>query len=227
MKFGVVQFPGSNCERDCLDVTRRVLGHEAILFDYRETPNFAEHIDCLIIPGGFSYGDYLRAGAVAKASAIMSSIQAYAEAGGLVIGICNGFQILTEARLLPGALLNNKEGRFLCQDAEMRVVNPDTPFSNLYKKGEVLSMPVAHAQGNYTVSPAELQELKDNNQIVFEYTSDINGSTANIAGICNKNKNVFGLMPHPERCCENELGGSDGLKLFQSILNSKSLIASV
>jgi phosphoribosylformylglycinamidine synthase subunit PurQ / glutaminase len=223
MKFGVIQFPGSNCERDCLDVIGRILGHEAILYDYRETPQFKNFIDCLIIPGGFSFGDYLRAGAVAKASPIMASIKGFAKDKGLIIGICNGFQVLTEAGLLPGVLLNNTKGRFLCQDAELRVVSSMTPFTNLYQQGEIIKMPIAHAMGNYTLNQNELQELRANHQILLEYVSDFNGSTAQIAGVCNKDKNILGLMPHPERCCEKELGGTDGLKLFQSILRLSSL----
>jgi phosphoribosylformylglycinamidine synthase I len=225
MKFGVVQFPGSNCERDCLEAVSRVLGHEAILFDYRETPDFKQQIDCLIIPGGFSFGDYLRAGAVAKASPIMSSIEQFDKDNGLIIGICNGFQILTEAGLLPGVLLNNTTGRFICKNAELKVVNTKTPFTNLYQANEIVSMPIAHAMGNYTVTEEELKKLRANEQIIFEYIDDINGSTASIAGVCNSRKNVLGLMPHPERCCENELGGIDGLRLFQSILRNLPVLA--
>lgn len=220
MKFGVVRFPGSNCERDCVDVVTRILGLTAALFDYRETPKLRNLIDCLIIPGGFSFGDYLRAGAVAKASPIMKSIKTFAEHGGLVIGICNGFQILTECGLLPGVLLNNTNNRFICKDVELKVVNNNTPFSNLYAPGQIITMPIAHAMGNYTVSPQDLDRLKAKGQIILEYVDDINGSTAKIAGVCNEAKNVFGLMPHPERCCEGELGGSDGLQVFQSMLRT-------
>ncbi len=218
MRFGVVRFPGSNCERDCLEVVARLLGLEVHLLDYRETTDLKSTIDCLIIPGGFSYGDYLRAGAVAKAAPIMDSIKKFASQDGLIIGICNGFQILTEAGLLPGVLLNNSSGRFQCQDVKLKIVNNDTPFTNLYQGQEIVTMPIAHAMGNYTVTEKELESLKANKQIIFEYTEDVNGSTSQIAGVSNKNKNVIGLMPHPERCCEKELGGVDGLKLFQSIL---------
>jgi phosphoribosylformylglycinamidine synthase len=218
MRFGVVRFPGSNCERDCLEVVARLLGLEVHLLDYRETTDLKSTIDCLIIPGGFSYGDYLRAGAVAKAAPIMDSIKKFSSQDGLIIGICNGFQILTEAGLLPGVLLNNSSGRFQCQDVKLKIVNNDTPFTNLYQNQEIVTMPIAHAMGNYTVAEKELESLKANKQIIFEYTEDVNGSISQIAGVSNKNKNVIGLMPHPERCCEKELGGVDGLKLFQSIL---------
>jgi phosphoribosylformylglycinamidine synthase subunit PurQ / glutaminase len=218
MRFGVVRFPGSNCERDCLDVISRLMGMKAILFDYRETPRLSDFVDCLIIPGGFSFGDYLRAGAVAKASPIMNSIKDFAANGGYVLGICNGFQILTEAGLLPGALLNNAHGGFLCQDAKLVVCNNKTAFTNQYALHEKISMPIAHAMGNYVASHEELEELQANNQIILEYVDDLNGSSLQIAGICNKTKNVFGLMPHPERCCEIELGGVDGLKLFESLI---------
>ena len=218
MRFGVVRFPGSNCERDCLEVVARLLGLEVHLLDYRETTDLKSTIDCLIIPGGFSYGDYLRAGAVAKAAPIMDSIKKFSSQDGLIIGICNGFQILTEAGLLPGVLLNNSSGRFQCQDVKLKIVNNDTPFTNLYQNQEIVTMPIAHAMGNYTVTEKELESLKANKQIIFEYTEDVNGSISQIAGVSNKNKNVIGLMPHPERCCEKELGGVDGLKLFQSIL---------
>lgn len=220
MKFGIIQFPGSNCEKDCLYVAREVLGLEAHLFDYREKPDLRKLIDYLIIPGGFSFGDYLRAGAIAKASSIMSSIKQFAEYGGLILGICNGFQILTEARLLPGVLVNNIQGRFICQETELKVINANTSFTNLYSANEIIKMPIAHAHGNYRLNEDELKKAQDNLQIVFEYKHNINGSVANIAGICNKQKNILGLMPHPERCCEKELGGVDGLKLFQSLLKS-------
>ncbi|MDX1920457.1 MAG: phosphoribosylformylglycinamidine synthase subunit PurQ [Candidatus Caenarcaniphilales bacterium] len=224
MQFGVVRFPGSNCERDCIEVVTRILGLRGVLFDYRETPNLKDVVNCLIIPGGFSFGDYLRAGAVAKASPIMNSIKKFAEQKGLIIGICNGFQILTEAGLLPGVLLNNSNSGFICQDAQLRVVNNNTAFTNLYNQNEIISMPIAHAMGNYNVTEAELVQMRVNNQIILEYTNNINGSTQNIAGICNKTKNVFGLMPHPERCCESDLGGIDGLRMFQSILKN-SMVA--
>lgn len=220
MQFGVVRFPGSNCERDCVEVVTRILGLKGVLFDYRETPNLKDLINCLIIPGGFSFGDYLRAGAVAKASPIMSSIKKFAEQKGLIIGICNGFQILTEAGLLPGVLLNNSNSGFICQDVKLRVVNNNTAFTSLYKQDEIITMPIAHAMGNYNVSEEELHRMRQNNQIILEYTNNINGSSQRIAGVCNITKNVFGLMPHPERCCESELGGTDGLKMFQSILKN-------
>ena len=224
IRFGVLRFPGSNCERDCIDVLTRVLGVTALLFDYRETPKLKNLVDCLIIPGGFSFGDYLRAGALAKASPIMQSVKVFAEYGGLVLGICNGFQVLTECGLLPGTLLHNTNNRFICKDAPLKVVNKNTPFSNLFSNGQFISMPIAHAMGNYIVSPQELDQMRVNEQIILEYTEDINGSTARIAGVCNATKNVFGLMPHPERCCEQELGGKNGLLVFQSMIRNVSAL---
>jgi phosphoribosylformylglycinamidine synthase len=219
-KFGIIRFPGSNCEHDCYDVATRVLGCEAVVIDYRHQAVLSKLVDCVIIPGGFSFGDYLRAGAIAKASPVMPSVEQFAHQGGLVLGICNGFQVLTECGLLPGTLLNNNSGRFICQDASLLVKNNTTPFTGVYSLGEQATMPIAHAMGNYYIDQSGYEDLKANKQIVFEYADNPNGSVANIAGVCNKNKNVLGLMPHPERCCESILGGVDGLKLFESILKS-------
>ncbi len=221
MRFGIISFPGSNCEQDCIYIIEEVLNQKALLLDYRTIPELNNLIDCLIIPGGFSYGDYLRAGAIAKAAPIMKSIREFAENKGLILGICNGFQILTEAGLLPGTLLSNKAARFICQDVKLKVINNKTPFTNLYFEQEIITMPIAHAMGNFTVSESELEILKANQQIVLEYENDINGSTSQIAAICNKDKNILGLMPHPERCSEKVLpSGNQGLQLFQSILKS-------
>ncbi|MDJ0625489.1 MAG: phosphoribosylformylglycinamidine synthase subunit PurQ [Candidatus Caenarcaniphilales bacterium] len=224
MRFGVVRFPGSNCENDCIDIITRILGLKTVLIDYREAAYLKGNIDCLIVPGGFSFGDYLRAGAIAKSTPIMESIKRFAELKGLIIGICNGFQILTEAGLLPGTLLHNSSGKFLCNDIKLKVVNNSTAFTNLYKENEIITMPIAHAEGNYFVSEAELLQLRVNNQIILEYVDDINGSTSNIAGVCNATKNVFGLMPHPERVCEEALGGTDGLRVFESIMERTKLL---
>ncbi len=227
MKFGIPVFPGSNCERDVGWVVEEVLGHEAVYLWHSERD--LKGVDCIIIPGGFSYGDYLRAGAMAKTSPITESIREFAEKGGLVMGICNGFQILLEMELLPGAMLPNKTLSFICKFVHLRVDNNETPFTLLYKKGEVLRIPIAHAEGNYTCSPETLKEIEENGQVVLRYSSpngevseefNPNGSLNNIAGICNKRGNVFGLMPHPERASEAVLGSTDGLKMFKSIVES-------
>lgn len=225
MRFGIISFPGSNCEQDCTYIIEEILNQKSVLLDYRTVPDLSNLIDCLIIPGGFSYGDYLRAGAIAKASPIMNSIREFAEKKGLILGICNGFQILTEAGLLPGTLLNNKTGRFICQDAKLKVINNQTAFTNLYFEQEIITMPIAHAMGNFTVSEETLKTLRENQQIIFEYESDINGSISQIAGICNKDKNIFGLMPHPERCSEKALpAGNHGLQLFKSLLTNNAVL---
>ena len=225
MRFGIISFPGSNCEQDCTYIIEEILNQKSVLLDYRTVTDLSNLIDCLIIPGGFSYGDYLRAGAIAKASPIMNSIREFAEKKVLILGICNGFQILTEAGLLPGTLLNNKTGRFICQDAKLKVINNQTAFTNLYFEQEIITMPIAHAMGNFTVSEETLKTLRENQQIIFEYESDINGSISQIAGICNKDKNIFGLMPHPERCSEKALpAGNHGLQLFKSLLTNNAVL---
>lgn len=225
MKFGVIVFPGSNCDHDCFNAVTTVLGHEAVYVWHRET--FLKEVDCVIIPGGFSYGDYLRAGALASRSPIVDSIIKFAKKGGLVVGICNGFQILTETGLLPGALMKNKGLSFICSDVFLRVENNTTPFTLKYDKGEVLSVPIAHMDGNYFVDEVTLRMLNDNGQVVFRYSTyngeitdaaNPNGAMENIAGICNEKGNVLGMMPHPERCSESILGGIDGRDLFESIV---------
>ena len=184
--------------------------------------------DCIILPGGFSYGDYLRTGAIARFSAVMPQVKKFANAGGLVMGICNGFQILLEAGLLPGAMIRNKTLRFICKYVNLRVENTDTPYSNLCQKGQVLKIPIAHTDGNYFVPADELRKLKENGQIVFRYCDEKgniteeanpNGSLDNIAGICNEKRNVLGMMPHPERCAEQILGSEDGKFIFASMVN--------
>lgn len=221
MRYGVVRFPGSNCDDDCYHVTSRVMKGPTDMLWYKSRPELGDY-DCIILPGGFSYGDYLRAGAIARFSPIMDSIVDYADKGGLVLGICNGFQILLEAGLLPGAMKINNNLKFVCEYLQLKVVNPETPFSNSCRQGQLLEIPVAHREGNYYIDDQGLEALRANNQIVLRYLDEQenpNGSIDNIAGICNRRGNVFGLMPHPERAAEALLGtGSrDGLEIFKSI----------
>ncbi len=224
MKFGVVMLPGSNCDHDALHVTRDVLGADAEVLWHKDTT--LKGADCVIIPGGFAYGDYLRAGALAKFAPIMEPIRRHAAAGGLVFGICNGFQVLTEAGLLPGALMRNQNLRFLSREVMVRTEETDTPFTNALASGQRLRIPIAHGEGNYFADDATLDELERNRQVIFRYCDDEgrltaesnpNGSARSIAGICNRERNVLGMMPHPERCSEALLGNVDGLGIFQSI----------
>lgn len=232
MKFGVIVFPGSNCDMDCYYAAEQV-GSE-VSYLWHQTKDVFSY-DCLILPGGFSYGDYLRTGAIARFSPVMEAVVKYAQEGGLVIGICNGFQILLEVGLLPGAMLTNQKLKFICQDVYLRVENNKTPFTQLCQEGEVLKMPLAHHAGNYFAPPEILNQLGANEQIVLRYCdsqgnltkeANPNGSIDNIAGITNKNKNVFGLMPHPERAIEPLLGSSDGRLIFQSIVNVVKFVES-
>ena len=225
MKFGVVIFPGSNCDQDCIHVLRTVLGQEVVELWHKERG--LQGCECLVLPGGFSYGDYLRTGAIARFSPIMDSVAEYARAGRPVIGICNGFQILCEAGLLPGAMIRNRSLRFICKTVYLKVENSKTPFSRFKK--EVVSIPIAHGEGNYFIHEDGLNRLQDNRQIVFRYCdkegavtteSNPNGSLDNIAGIINEAGNVLGMMPHPERCSEDVLGDKDGLLIFQSIIQN-------
>ena len=225
MKFGIVVFPGSNCDHDCYHVVKNVLGQEAEYIWHKETQ--INGFDCLILPGGFSYGDYLRTGAIAKFSPVMKGVKEFADRGGLVIGICNGFQILVEAGLLPGVLLRNRDLKFICENRYLKVENSDIPFTRLYNKGEVVSIPIAHAEGNYFADDETLKRLQDNGQIVFRYcdadgntTDDANpnGSLLNVAGVCNEKRNVLGMMPHPERCAEEIMGNTDGKRVFESLI---------
>lgn len=226
MKFGVVVFAGSNCQQDCFYVVKDVL-KKPVKYIWHKN-NSLDNVDCVVLPGGFSYGDYLRTGAIAKFSPIMKAIITFAKKGGLVVGICNGFQILLEAGLLPGAMLRNTDLHFICKYVYIKTENIETPFTNLCKKNQVLKIPIAHNEGNYYIDSDGLQDLKKNNQIVFRYCSsdgntdkdyNPNGALENIAGIVNKNGNVLGMMPHPERSSELELGSKDGALIFRSILN--------
>lgn len=218
MNFGIIIFPGSNCDLDCFHVIKNVFKKD-VSYIWHEDNNLSR-FDCIILPGGFSYGDYLRAGAIARFSKVMNSLKKYAQKGrGLVIGICNGFQILTEAGLLPGALTRNKNLKFICKFVKIKVKNTKTPFTNLCKKDQILNIPIAHAEGNYTCSEEILKKLKKKNQIVFQYSGENpNGSLLNIAGICNEKGNVLGMMPHPERASEEILGSTDGKFIFESII---------
>ncbi|NER85290.1 MAG: phosphoribosylformylglycinamidine synthase subunit PurQ [Leptolyngbya sp. SIO1D8] len=227
MKFGVVIFPGSNCDHDALYATSENLGAESVAIWHKET-SIPDDIDCIILPGGFSYGDYLRCGSIASFSPIMNEVVKFANSGGYVIGICNGFQVLTESGLLPGTLLRNNNLNFICKDVFLKVENNDTVFTNQLNKNEVIRIPVAHGEGNYYASDSDLKELEENNQVIFRYSDnegnvneDVNpnGSLNNIAGICNKQGNVLGMMPHPERYSDESLGCNEGLSIFKSILN--------
>jgi phosphoribosylformylglycinamidine synthase len=227
MKFGIVLLPGSNCDHDAEHVVRDVLGAQAEILWHKDTD--LRGADCVIIPGGFAYGDYLRAGALAKFAPIMEPIKRHAVAGGLVFGICNGFQVLTEVGLLPGALMRNQHLRFLGRDVLMRVEETDTPFTGELSKGQIIRAPVAHGEGNYFADDMTLDELERNRQVIFRYCDDEgrltseanpNGSARSIAGICNRARNVLGMMPHPERCSESLLGCADGLGIFRSIAAS-------
>ncbi len=226
MTIGVVVFPGSNCDRDCLHVLAEVCREKVRPVWHKESA--LDGLEAVVLPGGFSYGDYLRTGAIARFSPIMGAIERFARNGGLVLGICNGFQILLEAGLLPGAMLRNRSLAFICKDVQVRVENTGTPFTFRCKPGQVLTLPIAHAEGNYFADPATLAKLKAGNRIVFRYcTSDgavtpeanPNGSLENIAGIINEAGNVLGLMPHPERCAESVLGNEAGRLIFQSMLD--------
>jgi phosphoribosylformylglycinamidine synthase I len=227
MKFGIVVFPGSNCDHDAYFALKHNLGFETQFLWHKDT-NIPSDIKCIVLPGGFSYGDYLRTGAIARFSPIMKEVVRFANNGGLVIGICNGFQILTESGLLPGGLLKNTSLRFICRDVFLKTLNTNTPFTSLIEKDRILKIPIAHFEGNYFADGDTLKELEDNGQIVFQYCTpdgevtqeaNPNGSLKNIAGITNKNKNVLGMMPHPERYCDPILGGIDGSLIFKSIAN--------
>ena len=232
MKFGVIVFPGSNCDHDAYHViSKHVCQPDAFIW-HRDTD--LSSYDAVIIPGGFSYGDYLRAGALARFSPVMASVKKFAESGRFVLGICNGFQILCEAGLLPGALIRNRDLHFICDHVFVRVATNDTPFTNELAPGAVLRLPIAHADGNYICDDATFAELKRDARIIFNYcdkdgnindSANPNGSRGNIAGICNSGRNVLGLMPHPERACEDLLGSSDGREVFSSLAATLAAVA--
>jgi len=232
MKFAVIVFPGSNCDHDCYHVVKHVIGQSADFVWHKEKD--LSGYDAVILPGGFSYGDYLRTGAMARLSPVMKAVEDFARQGGLVLGICNGFQILLEAGLLPGAMLRNRSLQFICKDVYLRVDNINTPFTCNYVENQVVRMPIAHAEGNYYVDQETYTHLQKNNQIVFRYTGkdgrpvdevNPNGSIGNIAGVCNEKGNVLGMMPHPERCGEEILGGTDGYILFESMVYYREKVA--
>ena len=224
MKFGVVMFPGSNCDHDAYHVISKVIGQPVDFIWHKDTE--LNGFDAVILPGGFSYGDYLRTGAIARFSPVMTPLKQFAAEGGLVIGICNGFQILCESGLLPGALLRNRGLKYICEHVNLRVEQTDTPYTGCYKEGDVLSVPIAHGEGNYFCDDTTLNELECERRVIFRYSEpngDIsdaanpNGSRNNIAGICNRERNVLGMMPHPERASEGALLSKDGRSVFLSM----------
>ena len=227
MKFAVIQFPGSNCDQDCLSALQAMEGVEAEYVWHKKTS--VQHFDAIVLPGGFSYGDYLRCGAIARFSPIMQSILSEARAGKLILGTCNGFQILCEAGLLPGALVRNRSLRFVCETVITRVESTDSPFTSCCREGELLRLPIAHGEGCYFADAEALHDLNRNKQVLLRYAdanggivpqANPNGSIENIAGICNRSRNVFGLMPHPDRASAEELGSADGLKIFRSMIEA-------
>ena len=227
MTFAVIVFPGSNCDEDAYHAAKEVLGEQAEYIWHKETD--LKGADVVVLPGGFAHGDYLRTGAMARFSPIMREVEAFAGRGGPVLGICNGFQILLEAGLLPGAMLRNRGLKFLCEHVYLRVEETDTPFTSACNKGQLLRLPIAHGEGNYFAEPDVLARLEANRQVIFRYTSaagevtdsaNPNGSAAAIAGLCNEARNVVGLMPHPERACESILGSVDGRVIFESVVQS-------
>lgn len=216
MKCGIIVFPGSNCDADCFHVVHDVLGCQASYVWHQETK--LDSFDVIILPGGFSYGDYLRCGAIAKFSPIMKEVKSFVDKGGLVLGICNGFQILIEAGLLPGTLMRNAGLKFICDSVTLKLANNKTPFTKKGKAGGLYRLPIAHMEGNYFIDNDGAKALQDNGQIIFEYSGwNPNGSLFNIAGISNKKGNVLGMMPHPERVSEELLGGTDGKFIFESL----------
>jgi phosphoribosylformylglycinamidine synthase I len=227
MNVAVIVFPGSNCDHDAYYAVSHVLGQRAEFVWHKDTD--LKGADAVILPGGFAHGDYLRTGAMARFSPIMREVQSFAARGGPVLGICNGFQILLEAGMLPGAMLRNRDLKFLCQHVHVRVEQTDTPFTSACRRGQVLRIPIAHGEGNYFAEPDVIARLEANRQVIFRYTNaagavtsdgNPNGSAAAIAGLCNEARNVVGLMPHPERACESSLGSADGLVILESAVQS-------
>ena len=227
MKFGVLVFPGSNCDHDTYHVIAEI-AHQPVQFLWHDSEDLGG-VDAVLVPGGFAYGDYLRTGAIAHFSPVMQSVKKFAAGGGLVLGICNGFQILTEAGLLPGALMRNAGLKYICKQVHLRTETTNSPFTNQLNKGEVLQVPIGHMEGNYFCSPEELARLEAEDRIAFRYATaagevtaeaNPNGSLSNIAGILSENRNVLGMMPHPDRSSESLLGSADGWKIFSSMLNA-------
>ena len=227
MKFAVLQFPGSNCDQDCVHVLRNVFGRPTELLWHKE--HSVGEADAVFIPGGFSYGDYLRTGSIARFSPVMSAVKEFADNGGYVFGICNGFQILCEAGMLPGALIRNRSLQFRCEHVYLQIASHDSPFTAHIPEGKNLCIPIAHGEGNYFCDDDLLEKLEANNQILFQYVdaevdltdhANPNGSRANIAGICNEKRNVAGMMPHPERASEPALGEDDGRHIFHSLITA-------
>jgi phosphoribosylformylglycinamidine synthase I len=227
MRFGIVVFPGSNCDEDAFHAAKEVFGQDAEYLWHKDAD--LKGADVLILPGGFAHGDYLRTGAMARFSPIMGPVRAFAERGGPVLGICNGFQILLEAGLLPGAMLRNRSLKYRCEHVHLRVEQTDTPFTSVARSGQVLRIPIGHGEGNYFAPPETLEKMEANRQVVLRYTDPMgrldddwnpNGSLSAIASVCNERRNVVGMMPHPERACEALLGGVDGCVIFESVLAS-------
>jgi len=227
MKFGVLVFPGSNCDHDTYNVIAEI-AHQPVTFLWHDSEDL-QNVDAILVPGGFAYGDYLRTGAIARFSPVMQAVKRFADAGGLVLGICNGFQILAESGLLPGALMRNAGLKYICKQVHLRTETTDSPFTNLLRKGEVLKIPIGHMEGNYYCDAATLHELESEDRIAFRYSTpdgqisaeaNPNGSLNHIAGILNKGRNVLGMMPHPDRSSEALLGSADGYKIFQSMLHA-------
>ena len=227
MKFGVLVFPGSNCDHDTFNVIAEI-AQQPVAFLWHDSEDLAG-VDAVLVPGGFAYGDYLRTGAIARFSPVMQSVKRFAAAGGLVLGICNGFQILTEAGLLPGALMRNAGLKYICKQVHLRVETADSPFTNQLAKGDVLEIPIGHMEGNYFCSAEDLRRLEEEDRIAFRYATakgdaapeaNPNGSLANIAGILNEQRNVLGMMPHPDRSSEKLLGSADGWKIFASMIEA-------
>ncbi len=223
MKFGVVVFPGSNCDHDCWYAPAKNLGYPTEMI-WHDSATLGD-IDAVILPGGFAYGDYLRCGAIAKFSRVMSAVKRFAAEGGIVIGVCNGFQILVEAGMLPGALLRNRELKFICRQVELRVESADSPFTSGASKGQILRMPIAHGEGCYYADEHTLDQLEAEDRVVFRYIDNPNGSLRNIAGILNEGRNVMGMMPHPDRACDPLMGSTDGCVVFESMARALSAIA--
>ncbi len=218
MKFGVIVFPGSNCDHDAFYAAGHNLGQKAEYIWHDSTD--LGGVDAVILPGGFSYGDYLRCGAIAKFSPVMRAVKRFADDGGLVMGICNGFQILVECGLLPGALIRNRSLKFICRDVHLRVETVNSPFTSAAHRGEILRMPIAHGEGCYFADDGTLDELEAEDRVLFRYLDNPNGSLRDIAGILNRERNVMGMMPHPERATEPLMGSTDGLTIFESVLRA-------